>query len=143
MASKIAQDIPTWLKVADDMPPRGSKTAPGRLQVAKELPKEAPERPKSFKHQKEIIVFGLLAFSLLMGFRGLRMGPRSPERAPRGVKKASKTAPKPPQERPKTALIGNWPGSDGARRSSCSSAITLILYEIIEKLLKSHQPFRA
>ena len=49
MASKIAQDSPTWLKIAHHMPPRGSNTASKRLQEAKEPPKEAPERPKSFK----------------------------------------------------------------------------------------------
>ena len=68
MASKIAQDSPTWLKIAHNMPPRGSKTAPRRLQVAKEPPKEAPERPTSFNNLTNINVFGLLAFSLLMGF---------------------------------------------------------------------------
>ena len=68
MASKMAQDSPTWLKIANDMPPRGSKTALRRLHVAKEPPKEAPERPKSFKHLKKNNMFGLLAFSLPMGF---------------------------------------------------------------------------
>ena len=50
MASKIAQDSPTWLKIAHNMPTRGPKTAPRRLQVAKEPPNEAPEKPKSSKH---------------------------------------------------------------------------------------------
>ena len=68
MASKMAQDSPTWLKIAPNIPPRGPKTAPRRLQEAKEPPKEAPERPKSFKNLKKINVFGLLAFSLPMGF---------------------------------------------------------------------------
>ena len=68
MASKMAQDSPTWLKIANDMLPRGSKTASRRLQEAKEPPKEAPERPKSFKNLKKINVFGLLAFSLPMAF---------------------------------------------------------------------------
>ena len=68
MASKMAQDSPTWLKIAHNLPPRGSKTASRRLQVVKEPPKETPERPKSLKHLKKNNVFGLLAFSLLMGF---------------------------------------------------------------------------
>ena len=68
MTSKMAQDSPTWLMIAHSMPPRGSKTASRRLQEAKEPPKEAPERPKSFKHLKKINVFGLLAFSLMIGF---------------------------------------------------------------------------
>ena len=50
MASTIAQDSQTWLKIAHNMPPRGSKTALRRLQVAKEPPKEAPEMPKSIKN---------------------------------------------------------------------------------------------
>ena len=67
MTSKMAQDSPTWLKIANDMPPRGSKTASRRLQEAKEPPKEAPERPKSFKNLGKTNVFCLLAFSLPMG----------------------------------------------------------------------------
>ena len=68
MASKIALDSPAWLKIAHNMPPRGSKTALRRLQVVKEPPKEAFERPKSFNNVRKINVFGLLAFSLPMGF---------------------------------------------------------------------------
>ena len=68
IASKIGQDSPTWLQLAHNMPPRGSNTAPRRLQVAKEPPKEAPERSKSIKHLKRNNVFGLLAVSLPMGF---------------------------------------------------------------------------
>ena len=68
MASKMAQDSSTWLKIANDMLTRGSKTASRRLQEAKEPPKEAPERPKSFKNLEKNHVFGLLAFSLPMGF---------------------------------------------------------------------------
>ena len=68
MASKIAQDSPTWLKIAHSIPPRGFKIAPIRLQVAKEPPKEAPERPNSFQNLEKIGVLRLLAFSLPMGF---------------------------------------------------------------------------
>ena len=68
MASKIAQDNPTWLKIAHNMPPRGSKTASRRLQVAKEPPKESPERQTSFKNQKKFNCVCLPAFSLLMRF---------------------------------------------------------------------------
>ena len=68
IASKIDQDSPTWLKIAHNMPPTGSNTAPRRLQVVKEPPEEAPEKPKSFKKHMKINVFGHLAFSLLMGF---------------------------------------------------------------------------
>jgi len=59
MASKIAQDSPTWLKIAHNMPPRGSKTTLRRLQMVKKLPKDAPERPTSFKNLRKINVFCL------------------------------------------------------------------------------------
>ena len=39
MASKIAQDSPTWLKIARNMPPRGSRIAPRQFQAAKIRPK--------------------------------------------------------------------------------------------------------
>ena len=48
--------------------PGGFVGTSGGLLEAKEPPKEAPERPKSFKNLKKINVFGLLAFSLPMGF---------------------------------------------------------------------------
>ena len=41
MASKIAQDSPTWLQLAHDMRPRGSSSAPRRLQEVKEHSIEA------------------------------------------------------------------------------------------------------
>ena len=47
MASKIAQDSPTWIKIAHNMPPRGSKTAQRRLEVARKLFNDASEKPKS------------------------------------------------------------------------------------------------
>ena len=47
MASKIVQDSPTWLKIAHNMPPRGSKTAQRRLEVARKLFNYASEKPKS------------------------------------------------------------------------------------------------
>ena len=49
-------------------PPIGSNTAPRRLKVAQELPKEAPEKPKSFKETKKTIVSMLLACSRSMGY---------------------------------------------------------------------------
>ena len=107
MASKIAQDSPTWLKIAHNMPPRGSKTASRRLQEAKEPPKEAPERPKSFKNLKKINDLCLLAFSLPMAFRGLKMAPRWPKRAPRGAQESPKTAPRAPKSAPRAPQEGS------------------------------------
>ena len=59
MASKIVQDSLTWLKIAHNMPPRGSETASRRLQEAKEPPKEAPERPKPFKNKWVCLLGGV------------------------------------------------------------------------------------
>ena len=49
------------------MPPRGPKRATRRIQVLLETPQDLPEKPKSFKHLKEINDC-LLAFSLPMRF---------------------------------------------------------------------------
>ena len=68
MASKIAQDSPTWLKIANNMPPRGPKRATRRIQVLLETPQDLPEKPKSFKNLKKINDVCLLAFSLPMRF---------------------------------------------------------------------------
>ena len=70
----MAQDGPSWLKIASKMPPTGHKTAPGRLQVAT----EAPKRQKSF-NLKKINVVRLLAFSLSIALPGLKMAPRGPK----------------------------------------------------------------
>ena len=67
MASKIAQDSPTWFKIVFNLPPGVLKTAPGRLQVPSGPPKEAPKTPKSFKNMLFFTVFCLLAFSRPMG----------------------------------------------------------------------------
>ena len=106
MASKIAQDSSRWLKIASDIPPRGPKTAPRRIQVPSESSTAPSKKPKPFKSLGEINVFGILAFSLPMGFGSLKMAPRWPKRAPRGAQespktapRASKSAPRAPQER--------------------------------------------
>ena len=105
MASKIAQDSPTCLKIAHNMPPRGSKTTLRRLQVAKEPPKEAPEKPKSFKHRRKSM---FLAFSPFR-FRGaseasrwLQDDPRDPQEGPKRVPRGAQERPRAPQERPKS-----------------------------------------
>ena len=94
MASKIAQYSPTWLQLAHNMRPRGSNTAPRRLQVAKKLPKEAPERPTSFKHLGKPMLFAFSPFRFrwaLEASRWLQDGPKTASRA-------SKSAPRGPQE---------------------------------------------
>ena len=96
MASKIAQDSPTWLQLAHNMRPRGPSTAPIRLQVAKRLSKEALEKPESFKHIKNN-VFRLLAFSL----PGLKMALRWPKTAPKEAQEWPKTAPRAPKSAPR------------------------------------------
>ena len=68
MASKMAQDSARSLKMTSIMHPRGLKTAPRRFQVPSEPSKDPSKRPKSFKNLRKINVFGLLTFSLLIGF---------------------------------------------------------------------------
>ena len=98
MASKMAQDTSIWVKIASDIPPRGPKTAPRRIQVPFE-PSTAPSKmPKPVKCLGEVNVLGILAFSLPMGFGILKMAPRWPKRAPRGAQEG----PRRPQERPRT-----------------------------------------
>ena len=67
MTPTIAQDSPTWFKIASNMPPRGLKIVPRQLHVATGPPKDAPERPKSFQHFTNND-FCILDVSLLMGF---------------------------------------------------------------------------
>ena len=99
MASKMAQDTSRWVKIASDIPPRGPKTAPRRIQVPFE-PSTAPSKmPKPFKSLGKISVVGILAFSLPMSLWGLKMAPIWPKRAPRGAEYGSKIA----QEAPKIA----------------------------------------
>ena len=111
MTSKMAQDSPTWLKIANDMPPRGSKTASRRLQEAKEPPKEAPKRQKSFQNLKKMYVFCLLAYSLPMAFRGLKMAPRWPKISQDSLRHASKR----PQDGPRFQ-VPSEPSKDPPKR---------------------------
>eukprot|EP00959_Pyramimonas_sp_CCMP1952_P206282 4314110-Pyramimonas_sp.AAC.1 len=60
---KIAEDSPTWLKIANSMRPRGPKRATRRSQVLLETSQDLPEKSKSFKKLKKINDFGLLALS--------------------------------------------------------------------------------
>ena len=102
MASKIAQDSPKWFKIVFTPPPRALKTAPGRLQVPSEPPKEAPKMPKSFKTRMKINDCCLLDLFLSMGSRGLKIAPRWPKRAPGGFEDRPKSA----QDRPKSGPRG-------------------------------------
>ena len=67
MASKIAQDSPTWFEIVFNSPPRALKIASGRLQVPFGPPKEAPKKPKSLKNIVFFNVFCIPAFSRPMG----------------------------------------------------------------------------
>ena len=121
MASKMAQDTSRWVKIASDIPPRGPKTAPRRIQVPFE-PSTAPSKmPKPFKSLREINVFGILAFSLPMGFGSLKMAPRWPKRAPRGAQEGPRRPqdrPRGAQERSKTAPRRRLRASEGGTRIS-------------------------
>ena len=113
MASKIAQDSPTWLQLAHNMRPRGSSTAPRRLQVVKEPPKEVLERPKSFKHigkPKFVLPPRLFASDgPLRPQDGPKMAQYGPKRGPRRPQER----PRAPQERPKRAPRDDFSGPEG------------------------------
>ena len=97
MASKMVQDSARCLKMASKMlqeTPRPLQDGPW----PRSLPKEAPKRPKSFKHLKKINDFCLPAFSLPMAFRSLKMASRWPKRAPRGAQESPKMARRCPQD---------------------------------------------
>ena len=102
MASKMAQDSPTWLKIAHNLPPRGSKTASRRLQVVKEPPKETPERPNSFKNLRKSFFLA----SSLFRFRWASEASRWLQDGPRGPQEGPKRAPRRPQERPRAPQEG-------------------------------------
>ena len=68
MAPKMPQYSTRSLKMTSIMPPRGTKRATRRFQVLLDTPQDLPEKPKSFKNQKKITDFCLLAFSLPMRF---------------------------------------------------------------------------
>ena len=77
--------------------------------MAQEPPKEAPEKPASFKNLKTINVFGLLVFFASdgrlkpqdgpkMAQEGPKRGPRGPQDVPKSAQERSKSAPRGPQE---------------------------------------------
>ena len=116
MASKMAQDTSRRLKIASDMPPRGSTTAPRRFQVLFEPSRAPPKMPKSFKNLKKTCVCltsRLLASDgLLRPQDGPKMAQERPKRAPRGLQDGHKSA----QERPKTAPRGDVRAPKGGRK---------------------------
>ena len=89
---------------------RGSKTASRRLQEAKEPPKEALERPKSFKNfgkKKQCFVpsrffasDGLLKpqYGSKVAQDGPKRGPKEAQDGPKSVQERPKTAPRRPQD---------------------------------------------
>ena len=96
--------------------PRGPGTAPKRLQVAKEPPKEAPERPKSFKNF-ELWKINVLLPSRLFASDGLLRPQEGSKMAQEGGPKRGprlpQDGPKSAQERPKSAPSGSFEGFDG------------------------------
>ena len=72
---------------------------------------------KPLKRLGKINVFGILAFSLPMGFGSLKMAPRWPKRAPRGAQEGRRRLqdrPRGAQERSKTAPRRRLRASEGA-----------------------------
>eukprot|EP00959_Pyramimonas_sp_CCMP1952_P239737 5009958-Pyramimonas_sp.AAC.1 len=66
-ASKMAQDTSVWVKIAADIYPRGSESAPIWIQVTLELSSALSTRSKSLASPGDIEMFGILPFSLPMG----------------------------------------------------------------------------
>eukprot|EP00959_Pyramimonas_sp_CCMP1952_P177960 3719806-Pyramimonas_sp.AAC.1 len=58
------QNIPTWLKIANNMPPRGPKMIARRFQVLSDTPRDPSKSPQSFKNQNASHDCCLLAVSL-------------------------------------------------------------------------------
>ena len=106
MASKMARYGPTWFNIANDMLPRGSKTTSRRLHEAKEPPKEALERPKSFKNLEKTNVFLHSRFFASDGLLKPRDGSKMAQNGPKRGPKEAQDGPKSAQERPKTAPRG-------------------------------------
>ena len=105
MASKIAQDSPTLLKIANNMPPSSPKRATRRSQVLLETPQDLPEKPKSFKNLKENQWFlpsrPFASDALLRPQDGPRELQEGPKRPPNMAPRPFKIAPRGAQERPK------------------------------------------
>ena len=102
MTSKIAQD-------GFQDAPRCPKTAPRRLLVATEPPKDASERPKSCQNQMKkktcVLPSGLFASDGLPRPQdGSTMAQESSKRCPRGPQDGPKSAPRSPQEGPKRLI---------------------------------------
>ena len=76
------------------MPPRGFKTAPRRLQVPSELPKEPPKRPNSFNTTVLFLMSCHFSAAVLFFYAGPQDGPSMAKRAPRGAKEGTKMAPR-------------------------------------------------
>ena len=100
MASKIAQDSPTWFEIVFNSPPRALKIAPGRLQVPSEPPQEASKMPKTFKN---IVFLQCFLHYRLFASDGLLMpqdGSKMPQRGPQDGPRRPQYGPKSAQERP-------------------------------------------
>ena len=102
MASKMAHATSRWVKIASDIPPRGPKTAPRRIQVPFE-PSTAPSKmPKPFKSLGKIMCFAFSPFRFRWALEASRWpqdGPREPQEGP----KKAQDGPKIAQEAPKSA----------------------------------------
>eukprot|EP00959_Pyramimonas_sp_CCMP1952_P460796 9480480-Pyramimonas_sp.AAC.1 len=94
MASKIAEDSPTWQNIACNRPPRGFKIPPRRLQEAKRPPNDALGEANKGPETISDLCFCLPhRFFASEASRWLRDGPRDP-------REGSKRGPRRPQERP-------------------------------------------
>ena len=116
MASEIAQDTSRWVKIASDIPPKGPKAAPRRIQVPFE-PSTAPsKRHTSIKHLGKPMYFAFSPFRFRWASeasRWLQDGPREPQEGPKRAPRRPQDRPRSLQERSKTAPRRNLSASEG------------------------------
>ena len=125
--SNMGMDRPRWprrwhntAQVGSIWPPaclqEAPRRVPGWLQAAPELPKDAPEMPKSLQHPKS---FNVLCFSRCRFrwaceiSRWLQHRPKEPQD---GAQKKSKTAPRASESAPRAHKEGSKSRSVGLRR---------------------------
>ena len=117
MASKIAQDSPTWLQLAHNMPPRVSSTAPKTAPSGQGASHGGPREAKI--PQKTLDTSMCFAFSpfrfrrALEASRSLQDGPRRPQERPRRAPRRPQERPRAPQEGPKRSPRCSFEGPDG------------------------------
>ena len=106
MSSKMAQDSLICLNMAPKIVQEAPRPLLDSTNRPNSSPRSPPTRPKSSKSLRNTNEFRLLAFSLPMAIRCLKMAPRGP-RAPTGAQESPKTAPGAPTSAPRAPQEGS------------------------------------